>query len=104
MLKKTLMICTLAIYGTIGLQAIEQVNPSNPLEQVEQNHEADQQVVANEEKGTDKDLTPGILVCNLTEEECSKGEELEQTSPTDSVLSLRANQAEVQLFACKHCR
>lgn len=101
MLKKILVICTLAMCGIIGLQATEQdIPPSNPIEQ---NKKENQQIIANEE--TDKDLTPGTLVCNGKEDKCLKDEDQQET-PSSILFSVfdKDQQDEKNLLACKDCR
>lgn len=106
MLKKIMMICTLAICGVVGLHAVDQEIPSNLIEQsnpLEQNDEENGQSLTNAEN--EKDLTPGLLICNGKEDKCSKEGEQEETSSSNlfSVFS-EDKEDEVKLLACKECR
>src|SRR4051794_40330072 len=101
MLKKILVTCALAVCGFIGLQATEQdIPPSTPIEQ---NHEENQEIVANEE--SEKDLTPGALVCNGKEDKCLKDGDQEET-PSSILFSVfcEDHEDEENLLACKDCQ
>jgi hypothetical protein len=92
MLKNILVICTLAVCGIIGLQAIEPNIPSSiPIDQ-------------NNER-TEKDLTPGALVCNGKEDKCVKDENRRET-PSSLLFSVfcQDHQDEENLLACKDCQ
>lgn len=77
MLKKTLIITMLTICGIINIQA-------------------------NEEN--EKDLTPGVLVCNSDESQCSK-EEGQEESISSILFSVfcEDDQDEQKVLACKDC-
>ncbi len=99
MLKKILVGCSLAICAVSGLQAMEQdISPSTPLEQ----NSIEKQILANEE--SDKDLSPGALVCNGKEDKCTKEGDQEETS--SSILFsvfCEDHEDEENLLACKDC-
>jgi hypothetical protein len=80
MLKNILMIGALAFCGVMGVQATE----------IEEN---------------EKDLTPGVLVCNEEESKCFTNDEQEE-SPSSALFSLfcEDDEEEIQLLACKDCR
>lgn len=77
MLKKTLIITMLTLCGIINIQATEE---------------------------NEKDLTPGVLVCNSDETECLKeeGQEESTASILFSVFS-EDDQDELKVLACKNC-
>lgn len=112
MFKKSLAIFTLAICGLMTLQAMETI-PSNQLEmQQHQDKLAGCQKCKRHKKGKrltvaceDKDLTPGVLVCNSSEGECLK--EINQAESASSILFAvfcEDRQDEMNLLACKDCR
>lgn len=97
MLKKTFMIYTLAIFAVVGVNAtIEQQINEEILKQTEE----ESQKVEGE-----KDLAPGLLVCNGKEDKCLKNDDQQESS--SSILFSVFNeddQDEMNLLACKDCR
>jgi hypothetical protein len=127
MLKRTLAIYMMALCSMIGLQAIEPELPSssNPIEVINESeiqektfacHEGEEDQIPEEilackkeqpvcEKGKYKDLTPGALVCNGSEEECTKeGEKKESSSSHRFSVFCDDNHDEKNLLACKNCQ
>lgn len=89
MLKKTLIILTLAVCGFINAQVIEKEVPSTPSE-------INDYYTFFENEEDLKDLAPGALVCNSQENECVKVEE------KDSAFCDEQSE-EDKLLACKDC-
>ena len=77
MLKKTMLMIGIAFCGYLNGQVVEK---------------------------DEKDLTPGVLVCNYRESECLKGETGEQSSSILFSLFCDGHEDESRLFACKDCR
>jgi hypothetical protein len=125
MLKRTLAIYMMALCSMISLQAIEPEIPSssNLIEVINESevrektfacHEGEKDQITSEvlackkeqpvcEKG--KDLTPGVLVCNGSEEECTKdGEKKESSSSHRFSVFCHDDHDEKNLLACKNCQ
>jgi hypothetical protein len=100
MLKRILITGAWVFCGIVGLQAEEEILSAPSIEQNRYEH---RKVVADEE--SEKDLTPGALVCNGKEDKCSKEGDQEESRSSGLFSVFRDDHKdEENLLACKDCR
>ena len=97
MLNKFLIICSLTIGSLAGLHAEEELPPVQ---------ESNLACAKCEHEEGQKDLTPGALVCNASEDRCVKEEGDKEETSSSSLFAVfcEDHEDEENLLACKDCQ
>lgn len=108
MLNKILIICSLTFTTFAGLQANEEISPQvgSAIENKRPARTCNKCPKKGKKNGKKKDLSPGALVCNGSEDRCVKEKDNEETTTSSSLFTVFSDdqQDEENLIACKDCQ
>lgn len=103
MLNKILFICSITFSCFAGLQA--DATPAQRI-RLNPNHSFQACNCGDEDKEGQKDLTPGALVCNESEDRCvnQNGDNEETSSSALFSVFCEDHQEDEKLLSCKDCQ